>query len=147
MKLFVANKALIEYEGKILILRESNRYADGTETGNYDFPGGRIDPEETLDQALLREVAEETGLMIEKGDLFHVYENFVDIQGVDTHIVRLYFICSTLADDVELSDDHDDFQWIDPQEHTQWPLIANEHDTIEKYLSHRRMCTQQHIFN
>lgn len=137
MKLYVAAKAVIEHEGKILILRESNRYADGTETGNYDFPGGRIDPEETLEQALLREVAEETGMLIEKGDLFHVYENFVDIQGEDTHIVRLYFICASMLPDVVLSDDHDDYQWIDPSEHQRWSLIENEHETLAQYLKKR----------
>jgi hypothetical protein len=43
-KLFVAMKALIVFNNKILILRESNKYSDGSNAGKYDVVGGRIIP-------------------------------------------------------------------------------------------------------
>ena len=63
-KLFLATKAFIIYEGKVLILRESGSYQDGTNAGRYDLPGGRLNPGEKYDEALAREVLEETGLTI-----------------------------------------------------------------------------------
>ena len=61
-KLFVATKAFIEYEGKILILQESGKYVDGTNVGRYDVPGGRVEPGQRFDESLRREIKEETGL-------------------------------------------------------------------------------------
>ena len=43
-KLFVATKAFIRYKDKILILRESVKYDDGSNVGSYDVVGGRVNP-------------------------------------------------------------------------------------------------------
>jgi len=48
IKLFVATKAFILYENKILILKESSEYKDGTNVGQYDVAGGRIEPGENF---------------------------------------------------------------------------------------------------
>ena len=45
-------KAIVEYSNKILILRDRNE--------NYDLPGRGVEDNETLDQACLRELQEET---------------------------------------------------------------------------------------
>lgn len=52
-KLFVATKAFIRYKGKILILRESNKYTDGVNSGKYDVVGGRIKPEDYKNYKLI----------------------------------------------------------------------------------------------
>jgi ADP-ribose pyrophosphatase YjhB (NUDIX family) len=66
IRLFIATKALIQYQGLVLILRESNKYVDGTQTGKFDVPGGRMTVmgESYLD-SLRREVFEESGLEID----------------------------------------------------------------------------------
>ncbi|HEY4477365.1 MAG TPA: NUDIX domain-containing protein [Candidatus Paceibacterota bacterium] len=61
-KLFIATKAVIAHDGKILILREAGSYAEGTNMGRYDLPGGRLKPGEHFSEALKREVVEETGV-------------------------------------------------------------------------------------
>ncbi|MBU1037368.1 hypothetical protein KKF32_05110 [Patescibacteria group bacterium] len=43
-KLFVATKAFIVHQGKVLILKESPKYQDGANIGKYDVAGGRIKP-------------------------------------------------------------------------------------------------------
>ena len=73
-KLFIATKAVIVHEGKILILREAGSYAEGTNMGRYDFPGGRLKPGEHFSQALGREVVEETGLSVQIGNPIAVNE-------------------------------------------------------------------------
>lgn len=69
-KLFVATKAFIERDGKILILREAGKYQDGTNIGHYDVPGGRLTPGENWQVALTREVKEETDLDVTVGPPF-----------------------------------------------------------------------------
>ena len=135
MKLFVATKALIFFEGKALILRESSAYDDGIQSGKYDVPGGRIDPHESLFDALAREVLEETGLTIEVGEQFHTSEQFLTIKGEDCHIIRLYFACTATTDEVTLSIDHDSFEWIDPAKHTDYNIIESVNAVFEKYLA------------
>ena len=59
----LAVKALVyDGEGRILLIQRSmssKHYA-----GQWDLPGGKVDPGETFDAALVREIKEETGLDI-----------------------------------------------------------------------------------
>ena len=55
-KLFVATKAFVFYKEKVLILRESDKYKDGTNAGGYDIVGGRVEPGQRFDESLLREI-------------------------------------------------------------------------------------------
>ena len=53
--------------GKILVLTRSK---DGTRPLGYDFPGGGIEPDEVPEKAALREIQEETGIVVEKAQLY-----------------------------------------------------------------------------
>ena len=59
-KFFLATKAFITYNDKVLILREASTNPDGTNEGKYDVPGGRLEPGENPTESLAREVKEET---------------------------------------------------------------------------------------
>lgn len=116
MQLFVGTKALVHYKGKVLLLRESNAYEEGSSEGQWDVPGGRILPEETLDAGLLREVKEECGLEVRRGKLLDAFDGFPVIKDETCHVVRLYFLCEAKSDEVVLSQDHDAYDWIDPSD-------------------------------
>ena len=62
VRIWVATKAFLVYEGKVLILQEADKYKDGTNSGKYDVVGGRVEPGQKFDKSLLREIKEETGL-------------------------------------------------------------------------------------
>ena len=115
MKLFVGTKGLVMYDGKVLLLRESGVYEDGTNVGKWDVPGGRIDPDEAVRDGLVREVIEETGLRVEPEVLLGVFDGYPKIKGEDCHVVRLYFRCKANTDEVTLSSDHDLYEWVDPK--------------------------------
>ncbi len=142
IKLFVATKALIERDGKVLVLRESSKYKDGTNAARYDVVGGRITPGELLTDALQREVREETGLAIEIGEPFFADESLPrpQVRGEEWQIVKIYFRCKASPGDVLLSDDHDESRWIDPQTYAEAGLIPNLYPAFEAYLKHRQ-CT------
>ncbi len=57
----VAAVALIDKDGRVLL---SKRPAHKQLGGLWEFPGGKVEPGETLEEALRREVREETGVRI-----------------------------------------------------------------------------------
>lgn len=135
MKLFVGAKSLIARDdGKVLIVRESNEYDEGTEEGNWDVVGGRIEAGEALLEGLTREVAEESGLKVTVGAVFGVTENFPVIHGEKCHIIRVYYACHTVNTDVLLSADHDAFDWIDPSAHHDYGLMDDLHELFDTYI-------------
>lgn len=132
-KLFIATKAIIVCDGKVLLLRESGSYVDGTNAGRYDVPGGRLKPGERFDEALKREVKEETGLDIIVGNPVAVNEWRPEVRGEVWQIVGVFFECQTQSADVQLSEDHDDFVWINPAEHASHPMIDNLRSVFASY--------------
>jgi len=89
-KLFVATKAFIVYNNKVLILRESIKYQEGTNHGKYDVVGGRVKPGQRFDESLLREIKEETGLEIANVRLATVTNDIFEAE--QKHYVTLYLL-------------------------------------------------------
>lgn len=135
-KLFVATKGFIERDGKVLVLRESSGYRDGTNAARYDVAGGRITPGEKLDEALRRETKEETGLDIEVGAIFFADESIPRpvVRGEEWQVVKIYFACKAAPGEVVLSGDHDEYAWIDPRSYQDAGLIPNLFPAFEAYL-------------
>jgi len=135
VKLFTAVKAFIEHEGKVLILRESAAYKDGSNAGLFDVVGGRVKPGQRFDESLLREIQEETGLDVEIGKPFHVGEWRPVVRGEQWQIVGVFFVCKAKSGEVVLSEDHGEYQWIDSKEYEKYPLIDNLGPAFEAYLT------------
>ena len=134
MKLFLATKAFIKKDDKILIIRESNKYSDGTNIGNYDVIGGRINPGEKFNESLLREIKEETGLEVNLDKPFFVNEVRINKNDEIWQIVRIFFTAEAKSDKVVLSDDHDSYLWINPSDYKNHNIIGNLHEVFEEYL-------------
>lgn len=65
----------------------------------YDFPGGGIELGEPTDEAIVREVKEETGLDIKPGKIMHANHSFFKLpyKGTFVHSIHLYFECSIIG--------------------------------------------------
>lgn len=108
MKLKVAAKGIFVSEGKVLIMSDH---------GKWDFPGGGIEGDERLHDALKRELLEETGLDdFTIGDLVHVDEWFIPSR--DLHVVGVFYQCSIVGQPMpkQLSEEHTEFAWITPED-------------------------------
>jgi len=131
---FIATKAFILRDGKVLIIRESPKYSDGSNASRYDFPGGRLTPGEHFIDALKREVKEETGLTIQIKRPISVDEWRPVVRGEQWQIVVTFFECATEDSVVTLSNDHDHFEWINPREYENYPIIDNLKKVFRDYL-------------
>ncbi len=136
IKIFVATKAFLIHNGKVLLLRESNQYQDGTNAGKFDVVGGRVKPGQRFDESLLREIKEETGLEAKIGRPFYVDEWRPEKNGEIWHIVGTFFECEVDSDQVQLSEDHDDYKWIEPETFMEQGVIENLYPAFEAYLDY-----------
>jgi len=83
--IFITNKA-----GELLVVRRAKEPAKGT----FDLPGGFTDMYETAEEAIIREVKEETGLQISTPEYLFSLPNVYQYSGFDVHTVDLFFQCS-----------------------------------------------------
>jgi 8-oxo-dGTP diphosphatase len=118
-RLFVATKALIEHDGKVLIIRESSGYKDGTNAAKFDVPGGRLTPGEHYLDALHREIKEETGLVVDTLTPF-VVRSGVKISPSAGKVLIYFVIFRThirgIKPTVTLSKEHVEYKWIQKKE-------------------------------
>lgn len=135
-KLFVAAKALLRNKDKILVIREASTYKEGTQLGKFDVPGGRIEPGQSVEESLKREIEEETGIKsVTIRNPIHVNEVCPVIHEEPLQIIRIFFECSTEEEKITLSADHDAFKWISPEAYLKENLIENLYPVFEAYLS------------
>jgi 8-oxo-dGTP diphosphatase len=134
IKVWVATKAFLTYRGKVLILREADKYKDGTNLGKYDVVGGRIRPGQRFNESVLREIKEETGLIAKIGKPFYVGEWRPVIRNEHWQIVGTFFECGVKTGKVRLSKDHDSYLWINPKEYKKYKLIENLAPAFKAYL-------------
>lgn len=134
-KFFLATKAFVVHDDKVLILREASTNPDGTNEGSYDIPGGRLHPGEQVIDTLLREIAEETGLEVAIKHPFTHGEWRPMVRGEQWQIIAFFFICESASNTVTLSEEHDSYEWIDPKEYANYPIIDNLKSVFETYNS------------
>lgn len=134
IKVWVATKAFLLYKGKILILRESDKYKDGTNSDKYDVVGGRVEPGQRFDESLLREIKEETGLVAKIENPFYVGEWRPIVRGEQWQIIGTFFECVVKSNKVILSKDHNDYLWINPKDFRKYKLIDNLIPAFKAYL-------------
>lgn len=140
VNLHIAPKAVIvNSEGQVLILRESpaDTYDGNTQSGRYQLPGGKLDPGETFEACLKREVLEETGLTIDPGEPLLVGEWRPMVRGVQQQIIGVFVIAQAKTETVRLSGEHDGYLWIDPAKRADYDVIPPDCDAIDAFAKRR----------
>ncbi len=95
-------------QGRCLVLKRS--MSSKGNPGKWDFPGGKVDPGEALDQSAKREVLEETGLDIEVGCVLGSAES----ESPTNRVAYLILEGRTMSGEVQLSEEHEDHAWVEP---------------------------------
>ena len=79
--------AILEYEGKILFIRRGQE----PEKGKLDFPGGFVDPKESAENGLKREIKEELHIYLRELKYIGSSPNIYKYKGVLYHTCDLFF--------------------------------------------------------
>ena len=111
-------------DGRLLI---TQRLADDTLGGYWEFPGGKVDPGEELGAALYRELREEVGLVTEIGPVIHhIVHPYPDRD------VRLHFFSVRILSGEPQKLEVADFRWVAPDELLNFQFPEADRPLIEQ---------------
>src|SRR6204780_5276228 len=109
---YLAVSAAIFPDGRVLIVRRARPPAHGL----YTLPGGGVELGETLEEAVIRKVREETILDFEPVALAGYRQAITRdaAGGVERHFVILPFAARWIAGEVSLNDELGEAHWLEP---------------------------------
>ncbi len=96
-------------QGRLLMIKRGHEPGAGL----WSIPGGRIEPGETDAEALVREMLEETGLVVEVGSLI----GSVQRPGLDDAVIDIRdYAATVVGGTLRPGDDAADARWVDMQD-------------------------------
>ncbi|MFU2317185.1 nucleoside triphosphatase NudI [Rahnella sp. PCH160] len=108
---------LIEHEGTYLLCKMAS--GRGVFPGQWALSGGGMEPGETVEQALLREVREELGDALE---LTHItpwtfrddirIKNYADGKKEEIYMIYLIFTCQAKNTEITLNEEFETYAWV-----------------------------------
>jgi 8-oxo-dGTP diphosphatase len=125
--------AVIVHEGKVLLARRGAPPLQG----EWSLPGGVVELGETLRVAAEREALEETGLIVEAGEVLEVFDRI--IPGVENrpqyHYVLVDFLCRVTGGELCAGGDVAEVAWASAEELEKFRLEKLARDVINKAFS------------
>ena len=103
--------------------------------GHWSLPGGKVEPDETLIEATIREVKEETGYLVEVGKLLAVNET----KFKDRHHHALFFTF-----EAQIIDGIEEIALPDEISHIEWATMALANDRMPYYSEGIERLYQNH---
>ena len=113
---------------KLLLLRRGPTAK--WKAGMYCLPGGKLEKGETLKDGAIRELFEETGIVIYRDQLGSVTVNYPDAY------TKVVFTAKLDNDSVVLNYEHDHYIWVPRQELILYPLVPGLPTTIKTLMDH-----------
>lgn len=115
---------IINKEGKILITQRNFKKSQG---GLWEFPGGKIEPNETRENAIVREIKEELDIDIEVKS--YLSEKVFNYPEKNINLIALE--CKKINGEIRLLE-HEDYKWISKNELDNFQFAPADLFIIEK---------------
>lgn len=102
--------------------------------GQWSIPGGVLEVGELVREAAIREAREETGLIVEPGELLGVFDRVLrDAEKrVQYHYVLIDFLCRNIAGELHAASDATEVRWFKPEELPALNLAEDTFAVIQK---------------
>ncbi|HEY44033.1 MAG TPA: NUDIX domain-containing protein [Anaerolineae bacterium] len=123
---------IFDSKGKLFLMR-SHKWHD-----NYVVPGGHIELGERMEDALIREVKEETGLDVYDLELLCIQEFIFDEAfWRRKHFIFFDYVCKTDSKNVILNSEAYDYTWVSLDDSFNLPIDPYTEIAIEKFLKRK----------
>jgi len=128
--------AVIVDRGRVLLVKRAHEPLKG----EWSLPGGGVEVGETLHDAVVREVREETGLDVRVGPVVEVIDRIhPEVDGrVEFHFVIIDYLCSVAGGTMVHSSDAADACWVEVDDLPRYALTEIATTVIRKALAMSR---------
>ncbi len=122
--------ALIFEEGRILLAERGKEPLKGW----WSLPGGIVETGEKLEDAMRREVREETGLEVEVMSMFEIFERMIpdDAGRTEYHYVLIDYLCKVVGGTLEAASDVSGAAWVSRSELGNYRLTEGTTAVVER---------------
>ena len=124
--------AVIVDGGRVVVVRRGHEPLKG----EWSIPGGVLEIGETLRAGAAREALEETGLVVEAGEVLEVLDRIVrDAEGrIQFHYVLIDFLCQPIGGELRAGGDAEDARWISAGEMDSFSIANSAAAVLRKGL-------------
>jgi len=122
--------AIIIEDSRVLLVKRAHPPIQG----QWSIPGGVLEVGELVREAAVREAREETGLVVEPGELLGVYDRVLrnEEKRVQYHYVLIDFLCRRLGGELMAASDAAEVRWFTREELPSLKLAEDTEDVIRK---------------
>ena len=102
--------------------------------GYWSLPGGLVETGESLDEAVRREILEETGLRVKPVEMFGVFERVMkDARGrAEYHYLLLDYVCKVVGGKLRAGDDVARVAWVRRARLGDYQMTEGTREVIER---------------
>ncbi len=120
--------AIIIEDGRVLLVKRAHPPI----AGQWSIPGGALEVGELVREAAVREAREETGLIVEPGELLGVFDRVLRNaeQRVQYHYVLIDFLCKPVGGELCAASDAAEVRWFTREELPALNLAEDTHEVI-----------------
>jgi mutator protein MutT len=124
--------AVLIHEGRVLLIRRGKQPL----RGRWVVPGGTVELGETLEQALVREVEEETGLVVRPREVVAVFDRILrEADRVDYHYVIVDYLCDYVAGEPRAGSDAEAVALVAPEDLPAYDLPEKALEVVQDGFS------------
>ena len=129
--MYIVTAAAIIRDGKVLI---AQRQPGSHMEYRWEFPGGKLEPDETPEECIIREIKEEMDIDIEVDDIYKV----VKFKYEEKDILLLCYLCRIIKGDGRAIECND-FKWVTKDELPGFDFVPADLPIVEKLINDKRL--------
>ncbi len=122
-------RMILKKDDMILILKRTNT---SHRTGCWNLPGGKVDFGNSLEEACLRELKEETNLNAVSYRFIN-YQDTLPVENAKKHYLNLYFEID-FTGKILLNEESSEYKWISPEEIPHYDLVFGNKEFLQAYM-------------
>ncbi|MEK7521714.1 MAG: NUDIX hydrolase [Patescibacteria group bacterium] len=130
----VGKAAIINEAGQVLLVQRAAD--DSWSPSHWEIPGGKAEPGENLETALIRETQEETGLLIETLSELHLEEMVITEGHRKGNLYKVHsWVCKVTGGNIVLSSEHQTHKWLTLEEALSLNLTNPTRNALQRFVA------------